>query len=238
MTSPLAARLLLGLVAISPLTQAAPDPAPRLSESTEMTSSARPLAEQQARDWGLDAEEWARYQQLMQGPLGIYSPGLDPLTALGIEARHDEERRRFAERQVMAEAERVGKLLAYQRAYDAAWQQLYPGLHPLPLTDPAAISPSPATDRWVVFVQPGCPACEQRVQQLQMGDQRFDLYLVDSEGDDHRLRRWAAQAGIEPDKVRSGQITLNHDLGHWRSLSLAGELPAVVHSVDGQWQRR
>ncbi len=85
------------------------------------------LDERQAREWGLQPEEWARYRQLMQGPLGVYSPQLDPLTALGIEARSEEERRRYAELQVQAEARRVGKALAYQRAYDAAWQRLFPG---------------------------------------------------------------------------------------------------------------
>ena len=68
------------------------------------------LDERQAREWGLRSEEWARYRQLMQGPLGVYSPQLDPLTALGIEARSEEERRRYAELQVQAEALRVGKI--------------------------------------------------------------------------------------------------------------------------------
>ena len=67
-----------------------------------------------------------RYRELMEGPLGIHSPNLDPLTALGIEARSDEERRRYAELQVQVEARRVEKLLAYQRAYDDAWQRLHP----------------------------------------------------------------------------------------------------------------
>ena len=74
------------------------------------------LDERQAREWGFAPEEWARYRQLMQGPLGVYSPQLDPLTALGIQARSEEERRRYAELQVQAEAQRVGKTLAYQRA--------------------------------------------------------------------------------------------------------------------------
>src|SRR5690606_34138892 len=43
------------------------------------------LEERLARDWGLETEEWSRYRELMQGPLGVYSPSLDPLTALGIE---------------------------------------------------------------------------------------------------------------------------------------------------------
>ena len=74
-------------------------------------------------DWGLQPQD-GRYRELMDGPLGIYSPNLDPLSALGIEARTDEERRRYAELQVQIEARRVEKLLAYQRAYDEAWQRL------------------------------------------------------------------------------------------------------------------
>ena len=55
--------------------------------STTTQSQALTLDEsKQAGDWGLQDEEWARYRELMRGPLGIHSPGLDPLTALGIEA--------------------------------------------------------------------------------------------------------------------------------------------------------
>jgi integrating conjugative element protein (TIGR03759 family) len=93
----------------------------------EQTSSTRASDESKAREWGLKAEEWVRYNELMQGPLGVHSPGLDPLTALGIEARSEEERRRYAALQVQVEARRVDKILAYQRAYDAAWQQQFSG---------------------------------------------------------------------------------------------------------------
>ncbi|MCB1890192.1 MAG: TIGR03759 family integrating conjugative element protein, partial [Rhodocyclaceae bacterium] len=66
--------------------------------STTVPGRERPMTtvrsdELLARDWGLTAEDWARYRELMQGPLGVYSPELDPLTALGIEARSEEERR-------------------------------------------------------------------------------------------------------------------------------------------------
>lgn len=57
----------------------------------------------------------------------MYSPGIDPLTALGIEARSAEERRRYADLQVQAERRRVEKELAYQRAYDEAFARAYPG---------------------------------------------------------------------------------------------------------------
>ena len=56
--------------------------------------------------------------------------------------------------------------------------------------------------------------------------------------DDARVRHWATQAGIDPARVRAHTITLNHDGGRWLSLSLPGELPAVVREVNGQWRRQ
>lgn len=192
-----------------------------------------------ARDWGLSAEDWARYRKLMQGPLGVYSPNLDPLTALGIEARSDEERNRYAELQVQAEARRVGKTLAYQRAYDAAWQRLFPGQPRVSLPGAKAQGAgNTGSGRLAVFVKADCAPCAQRVQQLQAAGTAFDLYMVGSRQDDARIRQWATQAGIDPARVRARTITLNHDAGRWLSLGLPGELPAVVREGNGQWQRQ
>lgn len=209
-------------------------------------SRERPMAteradEQHARDWGLSTEEWARYRALMQGPLGIYSPNLDPPTALGIEARSDQERHRYAELQVQAEAHRVEKLLAYQRAYDDAWQRLHADMPRVVLPNAgAAFSPvAPAANgRTAVFVKDACPACDQSTLRLQAAGMEFDIYVVDNRADDARIRAWAQRIGIDPAKVRSGQITLNHDAGRWQSLGLPGDLPAVVRQVGGRWQRQ
>lgn len=209
-------------------------------ETREQRAADTPLEEHLARDWHLDIEEWTRYRELMKGPLGVYSPNLDPLTALGIEARTDEDRRRYAELQVRLEAQRVEKLLAYQRAYDAAWQRLYPTLQPIADSgsNNATRDTARGSGRLAVFVKDDCPPCEQRVRQLQLSDTAFDLYMVGSRENDARIRQWAARTGIEPDKVRDGFITLNHDTGRWLSLGLPGDLPAVVREIDGQWQRR
>jgi integrating conjugative element protein (TIGR03759 family) len=211
-----------------------------------ISSHERPMAteradEQHAHDWGLSVDEWTRYRDLMQGPLGVYSPNIDPLTALGIEARSDQERHRYAELQVEVEARRVEKLLAYQRAYDDAWQRLHADMPRVILPDAgAAFSPvvPAANGRIAVFVKDACPACDQAALRLQAAGMEFDIYVVDSRADDARIRAWAQRIGIGPAKVRSGRITLNHDSGRWLSLGLPGDLPAVVRQVNGQWQRQ
>jgi integrating conjugative element protein (TIGR03759 family) len=216
-------------------------------------TSEQELSAQSAREWGLTREEWARYSQLMRGPLGIYSPNLDPLTALGTEARSDGERGHIAELQVRMEAQRVEKLLAYQRAYDAAWKRIYPALPPFQGPAPralpsntaltsaalpgAAATPGATATRMAVFVKEDCPACDQRVKELEGSGEPFDLYMVGTRGDDARIRAWATRLKIDPVKVRAGTITLNHDGGRWLSIGLPGSLPAVLHSVNGQWTR-
>ncbi len=191
-----------------------------------------------AKEWGLREDEFARYRELMEGPLGIYSPNLDPLSALGVEARSEEERRRYAELQVQAEALRVEKLLAYQRAYDEAWQRLNPGMPRVNLPDATPAAAASGAGRTAVFVKDGCVACGQLVQRLQTSGAEFDVYMVGSRQDDARIRDWAKRAQIDPARVRSGSITLNHDGGRWLSLGLPGELPAAVREVNGQWQRQ
>lgn len=229
------------LAALSPtlaIAQSTPVNDSPIMSSQERTSSDVALDERQARDWGLQPDEWARYRQLMQGPLGIHSPNLDPLTALGIEARTDEERRHYAELQVQTEARRAEKTLAYQRAYDAAWQRLYPTLQRVDLTGTnLADGGSLPSVRLAVFVKESCPPCEQRVRQLQSEGAAFDLYMVGSRQEDARIRQWATRVGIDPDKVRERAITLNHDGGRWLSIGVQGDLPAVVREVNGQWLR-
>lgn len=203
----------------------------------ERDSRAALTDEQRAKQWGLRAEDWKRYRQLQQGPLGIYSPNLDPLTALGIEAQTDDERQRYAELQVRAESARVSKELAYQRAYDQAWKRLYPDLQSVTLTDHISISKQDS-QRFALFITDNCTPCNRQVKQLQTAAQPFDLYMVDSNNDDARLRQWAKRIALDPTLVRDGKITLNHDGGRWASLGVTGELPALVREVNGQWQRQ
>ncbi|RMO79210.1 hypothetical protein ALQ33_01870 [Pseudomonas syringae pv. philadelphi] len=213
----------------------------REQQSVLTDSQSQSSDEMLAQDWNLSSQEWQRYHTLMQSSRGVYSPGLDPLTALGIEARSDEERRRYAELQVKAEAQRTAKELAYQRAYDDAFERLYPNLMPIASSASQASAAGPANQgngRLAVFVKDGCPECSIRVKALQAQKQPFDVYMVGSQNDDERIRNWAIVSGIDPANVRTRQITLNHDGGRWLGLSLGGELPAVVREVNGQWLRQ
>jgi integrating conjugative element protein (TIGR03759 family) len=212
------------------------------------TEQAR-TAEEKAAEWGLNADEWKLYQQLMDGPRGIYSPGLDPVSVLGIESRTDEERMHFARIQARMETQRMQKELLYQRAYDEAVGAVVQGQQvvnlkpekPMFSSTEARLPASGGSGRLALFVSEDCEPCVKKAKALQRSNTPFDLYVVGSEGDDSKVRSWARNAGIEPDKVRSRQITLNHDEGRWADLQdsseaeLGPDLPLALRFTNGKW---
>lgn len=140
----------------------------------------------------------------------------------------DHERQRFAELLVRQEYQRLEKELAFQRAYDAAWQRLYPGLTPLKTT-------SASTSRVSLFVQDDCPPCDSLLRTLLAQQRPLDIWLVGSEGDDNRVRRWAMAHGIDAKLVSEHSITLNHDAGRWLLLGQS-KIPVALERKGEQWR--
>lgn len=214
--------------------------APKRVDAQVQLSEQSPLARQasaadQAKAWGLTEDEWAKFERLQTGPRHYWSPQLDPLTTLGVEADSDQERRRYAELQVRLEAKRAERELAYQKAYTAAWARLFPGLQPVQGMSDAA-GPS-SNNRTALFVEDHCAACVTSLQQWLQAGAQLDVYLVGSQGSDARLRQWAQGAGITAVQINGGQVTVNHDRGRWFALGASRPLPARYQQVDGKWQR-
>ncbi|WP_416139109.1 TIGR03759 family integrating conjugative element protein [Halomonas sp. HK25] len=189
---------------------------------------------EQSEAWRLTERDWDRYVSLMEGPRGIWSPNLDPITALGVEARSAEERRRYAELLVEVERARTERELAFQRAYDEAWQLLYPDEMPV---DEFTLRPRSAfhfTDegalqaRLTVYVAvEECERCDGTVSELMAQGTQMDIFVLDSDGDDAVIRDWARRVGVPADRVRARDITLNHGQPDPERGIAAGSLPQV-----------
>ncbi|QNV67919.1 TIGR03759 family integrating conjugative element protein [Pseudomonas sp. CFA] len=204
-------------------------------QSSEQAALQQARSATQAKAWGLTDDEWAKFERLQSGPRQYWSPQLDPLTTLGVEADSEQERQHYAELQVRLEAKRAERELAYQKAYTAAWARLFPGLLPVQgMSDATIPSSSP---RYAVFVEDPCSTCEASIHQWLGTGARLDVYLVGSQGDDARMRQWARKVGITPVQVSSGQVTINHDRGRWFALGASRPLPARYQQVEGTWQR-
>ncbi|MDE1476850.1 TIGR03759 family integrating conjugative element protein [Xenorhabdus bovienii] len=205
-------------------------PTPLASQQTHTTESQQQSLKSQAEQWKLSADEYQRYQHLMSGPRSIQSPGLDPLTTLGIEAESDTERRRYAEQWVKSEFARTEKELRFQREVDAAWQWLFPDVLPVNMEKSRATN-----GRLALFVRAkDCPQCETRLAEVLAAKQPVDIYLVDSQSNDDTLRQWAKDHHIPVEWVHNRQITLNHDAGYWFRFG-KGLMPVLLRQGEQGW---
>lgn len=203
-------------------------------ENSSIAQSQTQAVEQKAGQWGLSAEDYQRYQQIMNGPRGIQSPGLDPLSVLGIEARNPAERRQYAEKWVKEEFARVQKELDFQREINAAWKRIYPEMLPVNMGNTAGVA-YVSGRRLALFVKSkNCPTCDARLSAVLADNRPVDIYLVDSEGNDETLRTWARDHHIPADKVRARKITLNHDGGRWMRFG-SGMMPVLLQQGEDGW---
>jgi integrating conjugative element protein (TIGR03759 family) len=200
---------------------------------TEATASA-----EAARVWGLSDQEWRKYQQVMSDQRGIWSPGLDPITALGVSADTAAERERSAELYVRTEFERTRKELAFQLAVDNAWARLYPET-PIIGTRAAAKVALQGASRYALIVSPDCGECtellEQRIDSMMTeATEGVDVHVVGTGNDDEVLRRWVAAQPALIAALKSGRATVNHG-NQFRDLS---QFPAIYSKTgSGQWVR-
>lgn len=182
-------------------------------------------------EWDLDEAEWQRYQTLMRGIRGSVSPAtLSPIEVLGIHARDEAERRKYAQRFARIMREDTERILAFQRAYDQAAAELDP---PRP-----ARAATAAGDRLLLFVAAAeCAGeCKHRLASAlaeQRAGARLDIYVLGAK-DDEAIRSWAKAQGIDAAAVREKRITLNHERGELGRV--AGPLataPVLVRLRDG-----
>ncbi|MFP4731341.1 TIGR03759 family integrating conjugative element protein [Pasteurella multocida] len=207
--------------------------------TSQYLNSAEKKSKQVAGEWGLSEEEWSRYQKIIkEGSRGVWSPNLDPLTTLGIEASSDTERMKYARLLARKEFERVEKELRFQLAYDAAFKELYPNIMPI-RTESTTVSSdlNGMSGRLLFFTRiDNCLKCEITLNKLLSTNREVDIYIINSEGDNSKIQDWAVKHRIDVNKVRSRQITLNHDNGLWLNYA-NGKMPAVFQiQGDGQWQ--
>ncbi|MFW5391516.1 TIGR03759 family integrating conjugative element protein [Yersinia sp. 2544 StPb PI] len=196
--------------------------------------SAQLQSQQSAQQWGLSETEWQKYQQLKQGKRGIQSPGLDPLTTLGVESDNSAERRRLAERWVKEEYQRTQKELAFQREVNVAWNRLYPNALSVNMGNASGLAHD-TNGRLALFVRDNCERCDVRLAAVLADNRPVDIYLVGSDGKDDTVRQWAVSHHIPVDRVRSRQVTLNHDKGLWLTYG-QGQMPVILQQGENGWQ--
>jgi integrating conjugative element protein (TIGR03759 family) len=240
---PMRAEALIALVSLASLpgTVAAERATTQTQETRLEQTRLAETERRRAAEWQLDEREWQRYESLMAGVRGSVSPStLSPVEVLGIHARDDAERQRYAERWARLMHEDAERVLAFERAYRAAFARLYPAeflIDPARLSaasqSPAAGADSSADERLLFFTRVGCERCDALLARLVARldpRQGLDIYLLGvTEGDDAAIRDWARERALSAAWVRSRKVTLNHDGGALARVTRgAGAVPLLL----------
>ena len=196
--------------------------------------------------WQLDNKEWQRYQVLMKGIRGSISPkNISPIEVLGIHARNDAERNKYARIWAKMMYEDATHVLVFQSAYNRVLEDLYGNMNIIN-TKALGLNRRVNTvknlkkqDRLVVFIkQDACPRCETLLTELfsktQLQELQIDLFFVDThnnKNDDKKIRAWANQHIPKKQrlKLKAGKLTLNHDNGKLFQLTkdLLTDVPVI-----------
>ena len=207
------------------------------AEEPEVVITRQISLSERAQVWGLSESEFRHYENLMAGQRGHWSPGLDPITALGVSTESATERQRFAELFVKTEFERTRKELAFQVAVDTAWQRLYPQTPRLlspgrSLQAPSATLYPPRTA--LILRLTDTQGRERLINLLQRRSEQLDVHVVGTRGDDAALREWAADLPRLEQALAEGRVTLNHG----DQFRTEVDLPALYRRDGvGQWAR-
>lgn len=210
-------------------------------EQIDIKNQQEALIKEKASFWGLTVQEWNKFEAINEkGGRGYWSPNLDPLTTLGVEAQTQEERERYAMLLAKKEFERTTKELEFQRVYDTMFKRLYPDVLPVELDDnPNFVAPlNRDGERMVLFVDINDSVRGANLLQkaLKTGKE-MDVYLLGTNEDDALIQQWAAIHTIPVERVQEGNITLNHDKGQWSQIG-KGISPIVLQEQQsGKWRQ-
>jgi len=207
--------------------------------TAQATSMQSETAEQSAaRHWGLTLDDYRRYQSLMKGVRGAVSdPRISPIEVLGIHARDDAERRKYAEMFARLMAEDTQRVLQFQVEYDRAFRRLHPQLVAFD-SGPADRNPAkpntaaPASRPGPAFTAtPSAPlaASISRPPAVSTGDRLLVFTRTDCRECDDLVQRAAATAnhGVMVDLYLVGARSTDEVQRYARRVALD---PAVVNA--------
>ena len=195
-------------------------------EETDVRASA--VDDTAARPWNLDGTDWARYETLMAGRRGLWTPDADPLLVLGAHARTSAERRRFAEMYVAAEWERVEGELAFERAVGEAWARLH-GDETMFAAAAAPGGDESAALRYAVALDANCVPCRALAERYWSAGRPVDFHVLGTGGRDAALVDWVGALDVD---VATPGVTVNHgDRFEGEAVPLV-----LAQALDGTWR--
>lgn len=197
------------------------------------------------KKWQVTKEEYITYYELMQNPvLAKRYSHMEPVEALGIEAKTEQERMRFARMAVKSQYERAEKELAFQKAFDKALIEEYPNTLPFELS----ASEKRFSGKWpkdwsnvsrvilIVDLIQGDSGLFQKLylRYVKAHNVGLDIYFKGAKNAD--IQHWAKANNVSVSDVQSKLITLNIQNDEIAKLTGCphSALPIVGYVSNGQ----
>ena len=185
------------------------------SGDIELTQEEKALAKQ----WMLTESDWKKYKSIMNGPRGVWSPGLDPVTALGVSEIDITERKRYAEIWTRVFSQKYELELKFEKERMAAAVRFH--------QDKSLIDNEQWIEDWKaehqginqkvsLFIRDDCiDDCRAYFDDVRgaLGKRAvLDIYFAEGASADS-IGNWAQAMDIDPNVVSRKKITLNFDNG-------------------------
>lgn len=177
--------------------------------------------------WQLTDEEWVTYEELKKkSPWSVWENHASPLAMLSYYSSSMEEKRRYARIEAELDTWRQYSVTEFQTLYDkerAIVHERYVEYIQKRLPTLATLKPY---DKLSLFVNAGdCDAhCRSLVTRVLKTQAKVDVYVIGA-SNDQVIFKWAESASIPVERVKTKEITLNHDNGLYKIISPIGGVP-------------
>lgn len=212
----------------------------------------------QSKAWGMKQSEWMEYKELMStGPNAAYysnKPELTPLMVMGINAKTDFDRSRYAKLSVEMERARLAREVQFDEAVNQYIKTLIPN-HPVWMSDSerrtwakrnaeSGVDSAKAAGftsnslavpikdtRTVAYADAAnCDVrCTRFIKNLATSSSklnRLDLFVINAESDE-TLLSFSRGVGISTQMLADGKATVNYDSGYYARLKPTPGLPVA-----------
>jgi integrating conjugative element protein (TIGR03759 family) len=190
--------------------------------------------------WQLTDEEWKTYQALKEmSPWSVWENHATPLAILSYYATSIEEKRRYARIEAELDVWRQFSVTEFQLLYDKERkivQERYVEYMEKRMPTLATLRPY---DKLRLFVNAGdCDThCRSLVSRVLKTQAKIDVFVIGANSDEV-IFKWAESASIPVERVKTKEVTLNHDNGLFKIVSTSGvmttpKLPALFIQTAG-----
>ncbi|WP_298771683.1 hypothetical protein [uncultured Shewanella sp.] len=205
-----------------------------------------------AREYQLTDDEMKRYKYLVEHtPRKHWSPNIDPVTLLGIEAKNVNQQKHFAKKWISLQTARQKKEISFEYVKNQLLIEQYPNSflkksyrQIINSKSYAEITPKPIKsqyqkNRTVLFTDINncnrrCQSYTENVIQASGLSTQLDIYVLNAASETN-IENYIQILNISKDRIRDGSITLHRDKGEFNQLTLPNkQLPIAISNMGEQ----